>query len=179
MCAFCSCPTSVKGRFACAIKKAAIDLTGLILIPRHFWMWSETVGISQEYGHPLRGYDHSPSEEPWGEFRLGGGLSPFFLSLPSREGATKQKEQREHFPQTPAVSFLSLSLPCPHQLVIKTHSHVQWENIYFSLLAPELTECPHNSKSDHNSRVMYWKPCENTGRSTNCVYIINSKLIKH
>lgn len=36
-----------------------------------------------------------------------------------------------------------------------------------------------STKSDNISRVIHWKSYENTGRSTNSMYIINFKLMKH
>lgn len=66
MCAFCSCPTGVKGSLAFAVKKAVIDLTGLSSFPGtsecdlHWWNFTGA-------RTPPQGDDYSPSEEPWGE----------------------------------------------------------------------------------------------------------------
>lgn len=65
MCAFCSCPTSVKGSFACAKKESSnrphsLDPHSQVNV---IWHWWNFTGVWT----PPQGNDHSLSEDHWGE----------------------------------------------------------------------------------------------------------------
>lgn len=77
---------------------------------------------------PPQGDDQSPSEEPWGEFRLRWGLSPF--SLPPSKGRCQKAEGAEGTLPTESCSLLSQPFfALPHQLVIKTLPCIMGEHL--------------------------------------------------